>query len=189
MRFRSLHELIKSRQHCPICERNLSLGFNIVNDKAYIKYRRQDEDVFMIANTVSNDVTYTAFKRPMYRNELSREENVFLANCKKREVHVHNNKVVHSNYEYGISFSLIMDSRNQNITEVELLNEKFFIVDRGIVNEVVINYKTDQITIAFLNDKQSEEVIVTTPLSFITVDGEFNREYLIKKIRTVSLLS
>jgi len=144
----------------------------------------------MIVNTVSNDVTYTAFKRPIYKEKpLYREENVFLANCKKREVHVHNNKVVHSNYEYTISFSLNLDSKNQNVQEVELLNERFFIIDKGIVHDVTINYKTNETYIALLEDSVSKEHIIFTPISFISVDKNFNREYLIKKIRTVSLLS
>lgn len=191
MRFRSLQELINSKQHCPLCDKNLFLGFNIVNDKAYIKYKRQEEDVFMIVNTVSNDVTYTAFKRPIYKNKLvdfCREENVFLANCKFREVQVHRDRVTAANYEYGMSFALNLAPKYNQVAEVELLNEKFFLIDNGLVQEVVINHKVGEITISTIEDK-SHEHIVTTPLSYITIDENFNREYLLKKIRTVSLFT
>lgn len=189
MRFSSLNELFKYKSTCPLCNKQLFLSFNIVNDRAYIKYRRQEEEIFMIVNTLNNDVTYTAFKRPAYRNKLTdlfREENIFLSNCKKREAHANNGKITISNYEYSLSFSINLNKKHNKVEEIQLLNEKFFIFNNEIVQEVLINYEKNE-TVIYFDESEHHERIVTVPINFINIDDKFSREYLIKKISAISL--
>lgn len=183
MQFASLGELLETKKTCPICSGPLEYSFRTVNDRAYVKFRRYDEDVHMTINLNNNHVTYAQFCGE--GADVYRQENIFQAHCQKREVLLKEHQLGYSNYQYRMSFCVNLNSTRTAVDEIEILHEKFYFVEGSTGCELTLDYHHNESEIALF--EQNKEKCIIAPMEYIKHD-QLNQPYLMKKVRTILLM-